>query len=85
MHYKIKLYIHYHNTGEEDFSTAAVELVIIPPDTSGCATIAIYEDEKLEGNEMFSVTVTSSNPAVLLSSSTAVVTIKDNDGIALHA
>ena len=47
---------------------------------TGCLNIAILEDEALEGNQTFTVMVTTSDPNVKIEVDTAVVTIVDNDG-----
>lgn len=45
-----------------------------------CRTIPVMDDLVCEGDETISVSVTTIDPAVTLSPSSAVVTIIDNDG-----
>ena len=45
-----------------------------------CLSITVIEDTALEGEETFLVTLTTSNPVVMLGNTEAVVTIEDNDG-----
>ncbi len=46
----------------------------------GCANISVLEDSALEGNQTFTVTLTTSDPDVMLGSDVAIITITDNDG-----
>lgn len=48
--------------------------------TSKCQPILILEDSVLEGNEVFSMTLTTESPVADLSPALATVTILDNDG-----
>ena len=48
--------------------------------TSKCQPILILEDSVLEGNEVFSMTLTTESPVTDLSPALATVTILDNDG-----
>ena len=66
--------------GVDDFSLAEVTIVLTPPDLDGCSSVAVVNDNVREGEETFSVTVSSPDEAIDLRSSTAVVTIQDNDG-----
>ena len=59
-----------------------VSIVVTQPNTTHqCAEISIRDDNLLEGDETFSVTVSSQNDnAVILKSSSVVITILDDDG-----
>ena len=48
--------------------------------TSKCQPILILEDSVLEGDEVFSMTLTTESPVADLSPALATVTILDNDG-----
>ena len=48
--------------------------------SSQTVTILILEDRLFEGSETIIVTLTSTDPAVILNPSSASVTIEDNDG-----
>lgn len=45
-----------------------------------CVNVTIVDDSLVENNEEFSLTLTTSDSAVSLTSSEATVTIIDNDG-----
>ena len=45
----------------------------------GCVDIAIEDDSALEGNQTFTVTLTTSDPDVLLENNITDITIIDND------
>ena len=49
-------------------------------DSSRCVSINITDDAALEGNQTFTVTLTTSDPDVLLGNDMTVITIEDNDG-----
>ena len=51
--------------------------------TAGCVNINITDDAALEGNQTFTVTLTTSDPDVLLGNNVTVITIEDNDGVLL--
>ena len=51
--------------------------------TPGCVNISITDDAALEGNQTFTVTLTTSDPDVLLGNNVTVVTIEDNDSVLL--
>ena len=48
--------------------------------TPACANITILDDAALEENQTFTVTLTTSDPDVLLGNDETVITIEDNDG-----
>ena len=52
--------------------------------TSQCVNISVTDDAALEGNQTFTVTLTTSDPDVLLlGNDMTVITIEDNDGVSL--
>ncbi len=53
--------------------------MFIPGQNMSCSLISIIPDDVVELNETFSVTLGSSDDAVLLGLSSASVTITDND------
>ena len=67
--------------GGIDFDSDEVGITVTPPTTIMCHTINITDDNIREGNETFSVIVSSPDDPVELRMPTTVVTIKDNDGI----
>ena len=52
----------------------------MPPATTECTVVNITDDNIREGNETFSVVISSPDNPVILRASTAVITIKDDDG-----
>ena len=53
--------------------------------TLGCVNIDIENDTALEGNQTFTVTLTTSDPDVLPGNDMTDITIEDNDGtLVLH-
>ena len=46
-----------------------------------CINVSITDDAELENDEVFFINISTSDPAVSLSSSSAVVIISDNDGV----
>ena len=66
--------------GGDDFSLDEVSIVLTPPEINGCSPVALVDDNVREGEETFSVTLSPPDEAVDLRSSSAVVTIQDNDG-----
>lgn len=72
-----------------DFLQTDSQLVFKPQNTTICTSIAIMDDESLEDEERFTVEILISDPAVYIASnttsktSTALVTIKDNDRVAV--
>ncbi len=45
-----------------------------------CVGITILNDDALEGNQTFTVTLTTSDPDVMLGTDKTIITIRDNDG-----
>ena len=56
-----------------------MELVFEQGTAQQCASISISDDAILENNELFSVQLTTTDQAVMLSPSSATVTIEDDD------
>jgi len=48
--------------------------------STGCTNISIIDDNALESNQTFTVTLTTSDPDVILGSNVTTITIVDNDG-----
>ena len=65
----------------EDFSVAdPLEIVFGVNDTVACAMVSIIDDDALEGNHSFSVTIASTVPPITIDSTPVEVTIMDNEG-----
>ena len=62
-----------------DFTPILSELMFQPAMTESCVNISISRDVVLEDNEVFRVQLSTSDEALLLSVSSANVTIVDND------
>ena len=45
-----------------------------------CVNVNIIDDDALELNETFTVTLTTSDPAVIFDTDATTITITDNDG-----
>ena len=56
-----------------------MELTFLQGISQQCASISISDDSILENDELFSVQLTTTNQAVTLSPSSAIITIGDND------
>ena len=58
--------------------------VVFPAGTSNggvqCIDVTIMDDSEMEGDETFTVTLTTSSPAVTLGNAVTTITITDNDG-----
>lgn len=72
----------YHSV--DDFVLMREEVTFLPVSGSGnqtrCVLVSVQADKFVEGSEMFSLVLSSSDAAVSLSAASAVVTITDNDG-----
>ena len=66
-------------TADIDFTTTTIELLFQPMSTRVCGTISILEDPQLEDSETFSVELNTTDQAVVLNPSMAIVSITDND------
>ena len=64
-----------------DFSGEVLNLIVTPDALTPCVRISIFDDIILDDNETFRISLTSSNPGVILqpSASSAEVTILDDD------
>ena len=76
----VLIHVTFFLAGGEDFSLEQINIIVSPPDGSQCSEVTIVNDAVREGEETFSVTISSSDDAVRLGSSTAIVTIQDDDG-----
>ena len=63
-----------------DYKVTSSELTFNATTSSLMVTIPILEDSIVEGSECINVTLTSSDPAAILSPPSTCVTIEDNDG-----
>ena len=67
--------------GRCDFATSADTLVFAPGDTSKTFSVPIINDSFAEGNETFTVVLSNASGAPIGSTSTALVTITDNESV----
>ena len=66
-----------------DFNIAQPDLTFnsgSTDNTAECVNIIIEDDEALEGDQTFTVTLSTSDPSVMFGTRTATITITDNDG-----
>ena len=69
----------------DDFSVAdPLEIVFGVNDTMACAMVSIIDDNALEGDHSFSVTIASTVPLITIDSTPVEVTIMDNEGTDLY-
>ena len=68
-----------------DFISTVVELIFSAGRTRMCTCIQITQDTELEEDEQFSVSLTTSNPIVILSTATTTVIIVDDDSRGMYA
>ena len=69
-----------------DYVNVSSEYIFTSGSTSNatrCADISIVDDEALEGNQTFTVSLTTSDPNVVPGTNTTTIEIVDNDGIGL--
>lgn len=66
-------------TAGSDYGTTSGTLTIAAGATSGTITVPIYGDTTYEGNETFTLTLSSATNATLLSGSTSITTTIAND------
>ena len=59
-------------------------LTLTGTDGENCSTIPILDDSAVEGNETFSVQLSTSNTAVDITQSSAMVTIIDDDAVTIE-
>ena len=63
-----------------DYSFTRSEVTFSATTSSQVVTIPIIDDPVLESSETINVTLTSVDPAAILSPASAVITLDDNDG-----
>ena len=67
-----------------DYVSVSMDVVIFPAGTSNggmqCIAVTIIDDSAMEGDETFTVTLTTSSPHVTLGNAVTTITITDNDG-----
>jgi len=64
-----------------DYSAAnPLEIVFGVNETMACAMVSIIDDNALEGDHSFSVTLTSTVPPITIDNTPVEVTITDNEG-----
>ncbi len=62
-----------------DYTNVSIEAIF----TTGsirCVDISILDDNALEGDQTFTVILSTSDPNVLLGNDVAIIIIRDNDG-----
>ena len=67
-------------SGDVDYVSTSVTLTFDQSNTRACGDISITPDDIYEGDETFSVTLTTGDEDVTLEPDGGVVTITDNDG-----
>lgn len=67
-----------------DFISTVVELTFSAGHTRMCTCIQITQDTELEEDEQFSVSLTTSDPIVILSTPTTTVIIVDDDSRGMY-
>ena len=68
------------SAGGNDYINAPVFLLFTPEMLQVCFNITIVDDDYYENTEEFFVNITTTDPQVITSPMTTVVTIEDNDG-----
>ena len=67
-------------SGDVDYVSTSVTLTFDSSNTRACSDISITPDDVAEGDETFSVTLTTGDGDVTLEPDSGVVTIFDTDG-----
>ena len=67
-----------------DFRSTEVELTFSAGRTRVCTCIQITQDTEVEEDEQFSVSLTTSNPLIVLSTATTTVIIVDDDSRGMY-
>ena len=49
-----------------------------------CVNITILDDAALEGDQTFTLTLSTSDPDVVLGNNVTLITIEDNDSVLMH-
>ena len=73
----ILLYI---SPAPSDYIATTQQVVFAPGEKEKIVSVPIVNDDVLEGEEMFSATLTTNDPKVTLFNSSTSVSITDNDG-----
>ena len=66
-----------------DYTTISTPLefpAALSSDTTQCATVNITEDDTFEGDETFTVELSTTTPGVVEGNNVTTITITDNDG-----
>ena len=66
-----------------DYLSVSTDVVFSAGTSNGgmqCINVTIIDDSEIEGDETFTVTLTTSSPAVTLGNAVTTITITDNDG-----
>ena len=66
--------------GGVDFGTSSVDLVFNSGTTRACTQVPIVDDDIDEDDEMFDVTLTTTETGISLAPDQGMVTITDDDG-----
>ena len=70
-------------TAGTDYEAPSQQLLTFPAGTStgvmSCVDVSITDDSAVEGDETFTVSLTSSSPIVTLGNDQVTITITDND------
>ncbi len=87
---ELKLFRKHHNytdnyTAEDGFDYFGMSPIVIftsgsSDNNTRCVEISILDDDALEGNQTFTMTLTTSDPDVLLGTDVTNITVVDNDG-----
>lgn len=66
-------------TDLSDFSPTTAEVIFQSVNSVNCVSVPISDDEVLESDETFSVSLNTSDPDAMLSPSSATITILNDD------
>ena len=64
-----------------DFTSSPTVVTFLPGETSAQVQVPITDDSILEGTEVFTATLSTTDPDVVFGDDTAFVTILDNNGM----
>ena len=80
-------YISLFTADTSDYISVSVDLTFNPftNSSSECFTVSTVEDTSVEGNETFSLSITSSDPTATVVDGDTTITILDNDGTHYHS
>ena len=79
LHHPFPLHYPVSPTAAIDYTTVTAQLVFLPTVILQCSSISIIDDTILENDEVFSVQLSTLDPDVNLTFSTATVTIENDD------